>query len=200
MDSGTHLTPGSAGHPAGRSEKRRDPERYVTPVRSLTGSPPSISQAAKESIGESETETLRRLISDIETWSDKSDDRILAAARNLKELRIRVEAGDAGNGVKWMEWALANINLKPRQLRYLQTIGESKHPKTELERTRKLGCERVRKHRERKAAAERMREPERRLLAEWARVAPIGDVSNFWRQINRLMAARQDLSGRRVSS
>lgn len=136
------------------------------------------------------TEPLDTLACRIEEHVQKSDDHLLMAAKLMAEARRRVEAGEAGQGVKWTVWARTHISLKESRLRQLKRIAEAKDPAKELDRQRKQGEERARKHRERKAAETRGLEPERKKLIDWAKEAPLGRVKQVWRQID--LAASND--------
>jgi hypothetical protein len=132
------------------------------------------------------------LAREIEALANDADGQVIGAAMRLRQLRKRIEAGEAGVGVKWFEWAPANIQLSISRLFELQTIAEATNPKEELERLRNLNRERVKKHREAKSKAERMREPERRDLIKWAKTAPIAEIRTQWTRISRATAVKYE--------
>jgi hypothetical protein len=106
-----------------------------------------------------------------------ADDHIINAALLLKEAKQRVEAGEAGKGVKWPEWAEKNIDLGETRIRELVRIAEAKDALAELERQREMTRERVERHRVRKSTlrnAANLEEP-RRTLVDWARKTPLDD-------------------------
>ena len=139
-------------------------------------------------MAEAETaETLDVVARKIEEHAEKSDEHVIAAAVLVAEARRRVEAGEAGD-TKWYTWARENIKLSPSRLYELQCIAEADDPKKELERMRKLTRERVKEHRERKAAEKRALEEERQKLIAWAKKAPIEQV----RRILRLTASNDN--------
>ncbi len=128
-------------------------------------------------------EPLDVVASKIEQHAKKSDEHVIAAAKLVAEARQRVEAGEAGD-IKWYAWAPKKINLSLSRLYELQCIAEADDPRKELERIRKLTRERVKEHREKKAAKKRALEEERQELIAWAYKEPIEKV----RRILRLTA------------
>lgn len=137
------------------------------------------------------TISLEALVREIETAANTADGHVIAAAARLRELRRRIEAGEAGSGVKWTEWAPKNIKLSSSRISELIAIADAKDPNNELERLRKLNRERVKKAREKKARAKQMREAERAALINWAKDAPIADVRKYWHQIQHAIEAQQ---------
>ncbi len=120
-------------------------------------------------------ETLDVVARKIKEHAEKSDEYVIEAANLVAEARRRVKAGEAGN-IKWYTWARENIDLSYSRLYELQCIAEADDPRKELERIRKLTRERVKEHRERKAAEKRALEEERQDLIAWAKKAPIAEV------------------------
>lgn len=112
----------------------------------------------------------------IEAQAKKSDDHVIAAAMLMREALSRVDGGEAGK-TTWHQWASRNIKLSSSRLYELQCIAEADDPSAELERLRRLIRERVKKHREKKALERRALEAERTQLIDWARKAPIEDVT-----------------------
>jgi hypothetical protein len=92
--------------------------------------------------------TLDELAKEIREEANKGDERLLNAAMLLRELKHRIEAGEAGVGVKWTEWARDKFGRKKTWIRNLDLIASAKDPIAELERIRKDGCERQRKYRQ----------------------------------------------------
>jgi hypothetical protein len=134
------------------------------------------------------------LAREIETEAKKADDHVIAAAMRLAELKRRIEAGEAGQGVKWCQWAQApNLNLSWSRIFELMAIAVAKDPRVELERLRKQTRERVKNFREKQAEAKQMREPDRAALVRWAKTAAIADVTRHWGHIKRALEARQTL-------
>ena len=135
--------------------------------------------------------SIESLIQEIETRAKKADDHVVAAALRLRELRQRIEGGELGETVKWTEWARTNFRkLSPSRLYELSAIAEADDPHAELERQRRNNREKVKKFREKKAAAKRALERERRDMIEWAKSAALADVQKIWAQIGRM----QDVS------
>lgn len=118
----------------------------------------------------------------IQEHAEESDDHVVAAAKLLRELRQRIEDGEAGE-ITWPEWVEANINLSKSRLHELQQIADAEDPKAKLEQLRGATRERVRKHREKKANARREMEDDRRELIAWAKKAPIDAVRDVLRRI-----------------
>ncbi len=92
--------------------------------------------------------TLNELAAEIRAEAHNGDERLLRAADLLRELKLRVEDGEAGVGVKWSEWAVDKFGRKRTWIRNLDLIASAQDPNAELERIRKDGCERQRKYRQ----------------------------------------------------
>ncbi len=135
-------------------------------------------------------EPLDMVARKIEEHSNKSDDHVIKAAMLVGEARRRVEAGEAGK-VTWCEWGLKNIKLSPSRLYELQYIAKADDPRKALERIRLQTRERVKNHREKKAAETRALEEERRDLITWAKKAPIEEV----RRVLGLTASNDNAAG-----
>lgn len=130
-------------------------------------------------------EPLDVIAQKITAHASKSNQQIVAAALLADQARRRVASGEAGD-VTWTEWAKQNIGLSPSRVRELVRIGGSSDPLAELERIRRWGAERVRKHRA--GLLPRSQAPlvtaqatpapadERAQLIMWARSAPIEQV------------------------
>ena len=116
--------------------------------------------------------TLEELVREIVKRANRGDKGLLARAMLLRELRRRIEAGEAGKGVKWFEWATQNIGLKKTQLYELQVIANHKNPKEALTRYRSINCERQKRLRDK--AIER--DPERLGVIAFVRRMPIEHV------------------------
>lgn len=127
-------------------------------------------------------EPLEVLAQKIEAHSTKSDNHVIAAAMLVRDVRRRIDAGEAGD-ITWHEWGPKNINLSPSRLYELQCIADADDPAAEIERIRCLIRERVKKHREKRAAEMRSLEQERRDLIAWARKASIEEIRRVLRQV-----------------
>lgn len=123
-------------------------------------------------------ESLDAVAQKIEQQANKSDEHAIAAAILVREARRRVEAGEVGP-VKWFEWARTNIKLSPSRIYGLQKIAKANDPAAALERLRRLTRERVKRHRDNTAKAEREGEETRRKLIAWANKAPIDKVKRM---------------------
>lgn len=117
--------------------------------------------------------TLEELVREIVTRANRGDDALIATAMLFRELRSRIEAGEAGQGVKWFEWAPQNIGLKKSRLYELQVIANDKNPKEALTRYRSINCERQKRLHD-KAIIER--DPERLEVITFVRRMPIDHV------------------------
>lgn len=136
-----------------------------------------------DQLGTASQEALHAVARRIEAHAHAADQETIEAALLLRDLRRRIEAGEAGD-VKWYAWARENIQLGQTRVRELQRIAEAEDPQAEIESLRRRIRERVERHR---AAAERRRveavkevdadlEDERARLIAWAREAPLEDV------------------------
>jgi hypothetical protein len=131
---------------------------------------------------------LQELIQRIEANVNGADAQILAAALLYREARRRVEAGEEGAGVKWMEWAVKNIKLKSSRLYELEKIADSDDPAAELDVVRASNRERQKRYREKATARENTSDPERVKLSKWAKDAPIDQVRSILTHVQRLPA------------
>jgi hypothetical protein len=84
----------------------------------------SMSQAKK---------TLSELVQEIEMQSYTGDEQLIALAMLVREVKQRIEAGEAGRGVKWIEWANVNFHMKKTKLYELNHIANAKNPKHALD-------------------------------------------------------------------
>ena len=83
--------------------------------------------------------SLAELAKKIEDCAAEVDNRTIEAAFLVRQLRSRIEAGEAGP-VTWCQWAPKHINLCRSRLRELQRIAEADDPRAELARVRKLAA------------------------------------------------------------
>lgn len=94
-------------------------------------------------------QTIKALVAHIVERANEGDEQLIALAKIVRELKQRVEAGEAGAGIKWMEWALKNIKLKSTRLYELNAIANADDPKKELDDLRRANRERQKERRER---------------------------------------------------
>jgi vacuolar-type H+-ATPase subunit I/STV1 len=94
----------------------------------------------------SENEPLESIAKRIAECANQADEKVLQAARLIREARKRVEAGQAGD-IKWYPWAETNIKLSKSRLRELLNIAEAEDSKKELERLRGLNNARQTRYR-----------------------------------------------------
>jgi hypothetical protein len=134
-----------------------------------------------------ERETLEALAVKIARYANEADEKMIEAAKLIREARKRVKAGEAGK-ITWKTWARENIKLCDSRLRELQRIAKAEDPRKELERQRQMTRERVERHRDNKKLAALRNggasvteaaelEEDRQSLIAWAREAPIERVS-----------------------
>ncbi len=132
-------------------------------------------------------ESLGTLAEKIASYANATDEKMIEAARLIREARTRVAAGEVGKA-DWETWARENINLGDSRLRQLQRISNAKDPQKELERQQKMTRERVERHRKKKKSAALRNagasltetaelEADRQSLIKWAREAPIERVT-----------------------
>ncbi len=149
-------------------------------------------------------EPLEELARDISRCGSAAYDKVLQAARLVKEARERVEAGEAG-GVSWADWASEHIQLSPSRLRELMRIARADDATTELERTREQTRARARRHRSKANAAplrnggSTLGEPaERQRLIEWVKKAPLEQIKEVQAHIESAYGddtlAREDVA------
>jgi hypothetical protein len=67
-------------------------------------------------------ETLAQVVKRIELsfdkikqYSEKTDQFRISAGKQFIELKVRIEAGEAGKGVKWWTWYAANFKNRTRR-------------------------------------------------------------------------------------
>ena len=67
-------------------------------------------------------ESLKQVVARIEasfvkikTYGEKADQYRISAGKQLVELQARIEAGEAGKGVKWWVWYAANFKNRSRR-------------------------------------------------------------------------------------
>jgi vacuolar-type H+-ATPase subunit I/STV1 len=116
--------------------------------------------------------SLTDLIEEIEEQSCRGDEGLIATALLVREVKHRIEAGEAGTGVKWLEWASVNFHLKKTQLYQLNHIACAKNPKQALDDYRFKQRERQKNRAERA----KERDPERLAVIVLIRSMPIEKV------------------------
>jgi hypothetical protein len=77
-------------------------------------------------------QTLDELANKIESEAKKGDKRLLATAKLVRELKLRIEAGEAGKGVKWTEWGHQKFGRCKTWLYDLNAIASSEDPEAAL--------------------------------------------------------------------
>jgi len=93
--------------------------------------------------------TLAELAEEICEDADKGDERRIKAAMLLRELKLRISAGEAGPGVDWKQWVRVNFKRSRIWIQDLDLIASAENPAAELRRIRDEGCRRQKTYRER---------------------------------------------------
>ena len=146
-----------------------------------------------------DNEPLEVLARKIEQCVDASDEKVLEAAKYLREARERINKGEEGK-IKWHEWARAHIDLSGSRLRELQQISQAEDPRAKLKELREKNAERQARHRDKKksaplrngadsnSAANENLEPDRNALIAWATEAPLEQVARVLNYIKEIAA------------
>lgn len=127
---------------------------------------------------------ISELVEEIESEAKKGDEHLIAVAMLVREVKMRIESGEAGEGVKWLVWAKQNFRMSKTKLYELNTIACAKDPKAALERYRHKNREYQKRYNER--ASER--DPERCAVIALIREIDIEHV----RKVRKLIC---DLTG-----
>ncbi len=93
--------------------------------------------------------TLAELAEEICEDADRGDERRIKAAMLLRELKLRISAGEAGPAVDWKQWVRINFKRSRTWIRDLDLIASAENPAAELRRIRDDGCRRQKGYRER---------------------------------------------------
>jgi hypothetical protein len=89
--------------------------------------------------------SIPELIFEITRKSDIGDEETILSALMLRQLRLRVQAGELGTGIKWFEYALQAVKLKKSRLKELDKIARAKDPRSELNYLKRLAVERAKR-------------------------------------------------------
>lgn len=85
--------------------------------------------------------TLDELAEKIQLEAKSGDERLLETARLVRELKLRIEAGEAGDGVKWTEWGQQRFGHSKTWLYDLNAIASTKDPKAAIRDFHRKNCE-----------------------------------------------------------
>jgi hypothetical protein len=107
-------------------------------------------------------ETLAQVVKRIEVsfdkikqYSEKTDQFRISAGKQFIELKVRIEAGEAGKGVKWWAWYAANFkNRTRRDAQRVMALARSDDPGAAAEEERAKNRAAVAAHRKRVGDAE----------------------------------------------
>lgn len=117
---------------------------------------------------ETPEQALARLTALFRATARVSDDYAVNAAFLVKAMRTLVKQGAAGRGMTWHSWARWLGIPTQRIQRYLR-IADAKNPRAIRDEFLRRDRERAKKSRAKKKAMA----PERRVLRDWARKAPL---------------------------
>ena len=126
--------------------------------------------------------TLNELADVIAAQAKKGDELRLATAMLVRELKLRIEAGEAGEGVKWTEWGNQRFGRSSTWLYDLNAIASAGDPKAALREYHRKNCERQ-KHRNDRLVE---RDPDRCEVIKLIRAMEIADVHKVRRFIRDL--------------
>ena len=141
-----------------------------------------LGQNAVQSVTHGQNAETSKSIEDlaraIEANSDKGDEALIATALLVRELKYRIEAGEAGPQVKWLVWAKARFNRRKTQLYKLTTIANAADPHRALRefRLRESNRQKTSRQRrengddERSALIRRLRQCDRATLGKMSKV------------------------------
>ncbi len=90
--------------------------------------------------------TLDELASKIELEANSGDTRLLATAKLVRELKRRIEAGEAGEGVKWTVWGEQRFGRKKTWLHNLNAIASAKDPRAAIRAYHRKNAEKQKRH------------------------------------------------------
>ena len=86
--------------------------------------------------------TLDELASKIELEAKSGDARLLTTAKLVRELKLRIEAGEAGECVKWTVWGEQRFGRRKTWLYDLNAIASAKNPKSAIRAFHRKNSER----------------------------------------------------------
>jgi hypothetical protein len=119
-------------------------------------------------------QTVKRIeasFAKIESYGKKVDDFRISAGKQLVELQARIEAGEAGSGVKWWHWYAEHFkNRTRRDATKVTALARADDPDAAAEEEREKNRKSVAAHRERTAEKAAQEAAARRVLR---RVEPI---------------------------
>jgi hypothetical protein len=84
-------------------------------------------------------QTVRRIevsFDKIKQYSEKADQYRISAGKQLVELKVRIEAGEAGKGVKWWAWYAENFNRTRRDAQRVMALANADDPEKAAEEER----------------------------------------------------------------
>lgn len=123
---------------------------------------------------------LEELINEIDEKSDLQDQELLATAELVRQVKLRVEAGEMGAGVRWLEWAPNNFRTCISKLYALNRIASHPNPREALEVFRLQQRERDKAKAQKKTEQKIVdSDPDRKKLIEWARRAKMEKVKTI---------------------
>ncbi|HEY4940663.1 MAG TPA: hypothetical protein VII56_04495 [Rhizomicrobium sp.] len=124
------------------------------------------------------------LVQEIVTNSRKNDDHIIANAMLVREVKIRVESGEVGSGIKWLVWAGEHFKLSKTTLYKLVSIANATDPWAALREFRSRECRTQKAHRHNEASGDL----ERQALIRLIRALPKEEVRKLHSHAKSLYA------------
>lgn len=116
--------------------------------------------------------TLDELASKVELEAKSGDARLLATARLVRELKLRIENGEAGEGVKWTVWGEQRFGRSKTWLYDLNAIARAKDPRAAIKAIHRKNAERQKRRNDRLVE----RNPERAAVVKLVRKIDIEHV------------------------
>jgi len=110
--------------------------------------------------------TLDQLATKIELEAKKGDKRLLATAKLVRELKLRIENGEAGEGVKWTEWGHQRFGRCKTWLYDLNAIASAEDPEAALAEYHRKNSERQKDYNDRQKESDPERNSVIRLVKE----------------------------------
>jgi hypothetical protein len=108
-------------------------------------------------------QTVRRIevsFDKIKQYSEKADQYRISAGKQLVELKVRIEAGEAGKGVKWWAWYADHFkNRSRRDAQRVMALANADNPEDAAEEEREKNREAKAAQREREARTDVSRTP-----------------------------------------
>ena len=123
------------------------------------------------------------LVTSINEKGILTDCQIVQNAMRVRELRIRVEKGELGPNIKWLEYAAQTFGKKSTRLKELNQIAKAKDPFHELNRLKNLATEKAKRFKAKTDKNETLTEKQMRdAVKRFAKKGPIDQVETLVRR------------------